>query len=182
MQSVAAIELETSAFPPAKAGACALKSAEPDYVPLINTAMDNQKLGVRQIAIKTGISKTRLGRILHRDPDQRAPMTLPEFQTILRALNMDLMHAIISVEMARDLELMGDERFTTLVTMLSTLFQGLPHRIIEALRELDGMDGTEIRKEWGGYFQAAVIRKMVGEISNVLRRRADDEDGNFFNL
>lgn len=103
-------------------------------------------------------------------------MTLPEFQSLLRSLNIDLMHAIISVEMARDLEVMNDERFATLVAMLSTLFKGLPHRLIEALQDLDGMDGSEIRKEWGTHFQSAVIKKMVTEISRILQRRAVLED------
>ena len=68
-------------------------------------------MGIRQMALRTNIKKSRLGVILHRDPTKRAPMTLPEFQSLLRSLNIDLMHAIISVEMARDLEVMNDERF-----------------------------------------------------------------------
>ena len=73
-------------------------------------------MGIRQMALRTNIKKSRLGVILHRDSAKRAPMTLPEFQSILRSLNIDLMQAIISVEMARDLELMGDERFATPVS------------------------------------------------------------------
>ena len=153
-----------------------------DYVPLIVRAMEAQDMGIRQMALRTSIKKSRLGVILHRDPTKRAPMTLPEFQAILRSLNIDLMQAIISVEMARDLQLMEDERFATLVAMLSTLFKGLPHRLIEALQELEGMDGSEIRKEWGTYFQSAVIKKMVAEISRILQRRAALEEGNDFAL
>jgi hypothetical protein len=138
--------------------------------------MEAQDMGIRQMALRTNIKKSRLGVILHRDPTKRAPMTLPEFQSLLRSLNIDLMHAIISVEMARDLEVMNDERFATLVAMLSTLFKGLPHRLIEALQDLDGMDGSEIRKEWGTHFQSAVIKKMVTEISRILQRRAVLED------
>lgn len=149
---------------------------DPDYVPLIARAMEAQDMGIRQMALRTNIKKSRLGVILHRDPTKRAPMTLPEFQSLLRSLNIDLMHAIISVEMARDLEVMNDERFATLVAMLSTLFKGLPHRLIEALQDLDGMDGSEIRKEWGTHFQSAVIKKMVTEISRILQRRAVLED------
>ena len=176
MQSVAVIEPESLTI----ATQCERDFAspgEPDYVPLIMRAMETQGLGIRQMALKVNIKKTRLGTILHRDATKRSAMTLPEFQSILRALNIDVMHAIISVEMARDLELMGDERFVTLVSMLSTLFNGLPHRIVEALRELEGLDGTEVHKEWGTYFQSAVIKKMVAEISMVLQRRSDLESG-----
>ena len=136
---------------------------------------DKRLLGLCRFSVPL-LLKPRLGVILHRDPTKRAPMTLPEFQSLLRSLNIDLMHAIISVEMARDLEVMNDERFATLVVMLSTLFKGLPHRLIEALQDLDGMDGSEIRKEWGTHFQSAVIKKMVTEISRILQRRAVLED------
>jgi hypothetical protein len=44
------------------------------------------------------------------------------------------------------------------------------------------MDGSEIRKEWGTYFQSAVIKKMVAEISRILQRRAVLEEGNDFAL
>lgn len=155
---------------------------DPDYIPLIVRAMEAQDMGIRQMALRANIKKSRLGVILHRDPHKRAPMTLPEFQAILRSLNIDLMQAIISVEMARDMELMGDERFATLVAMLSTLFKGLPHRLIEALQDLEGMDGSEIRKEWGTYFQSAVIKRMVAEISKILQRRASLEEGSDFTL
>lgn len=155
---------------------------DPDYIPLIARAMEAQDMGLRQMALRTNIKKSRLGVILHRDPAKRVPMMLPEFQAILRSLNIDLMHAIISVEMARDLDLIDDERFATLVAMLSTLFKGLPHRLMEALQELEGMDGSEIRKEWGTYFQSAVIKKMVAEISRILQRRAALEEGSDFAL
>lgn len=179
MQSVAVIDLESPAIANRRESDFA-SPGEPDYVPLIMRAMEAQDLGIRQMALKVNIKKSRLGTILHRDPTKRSAMTLPEFQSILRALNIDVMHAIISVEMARDLELMGDERFVTLVSMLSTLFNGLPHRIVEALRELEGLDGTEVHKEWGTYFQSAVIKKMVAEISMVLQRRSDLESGKVF--
>ncbi len=174
MSSLATIEMDSpSAEPP---------GSDPDYIPLIVRAMEAQDMGIRQMALRTNIKKSRLGVILHRDPTKRAAMTLPEFQSILRSLNIDLMHAIISVEMAREFELMGDERFATLVAMLSTLFNGLPHRLIEALQDLEGMDGSEIRKEWGTYFQSAVIKKMVAEISRILQRRAVLEEGSDFAL
>ncbi len=168
MSSLATIELD--------APGVATPGHDPDYIPLIVRAMEAQDMGIRQMSLRTNIKKSRLGVILHRNPAKRAAMTLPEFQSILRSLNIDLMHAIISVEMASDLKLMDDERFATLVAMLSTLFKGLPHRLLEALEDLEGMDGSEIRKEWGTHFQSAVIKKMVGEISRILQRRAAFEE------
>jgi hypothetical protein len=151
VSSLATIELD--------APGVATPGHDPDYIPLIVRAMEAQDMGIRQMSLRTNIKKSRLGVILHRNPAKRAAMTLPEFQSILRSLNIDLMHAIISVEMASDLKLMDDERFATLVAMLSTLFKG-----------------SEIRKEWGTHFQSAVIKKMVGEISRILQRRAAFEE------
>lgn len=168
MSSLARVEVDSPS--------AALPGEDPDYIPLIVHAMEAQDMGIRQMALRANIKKSRLGVILHRDPAKRLPMTLPEFQSILRSLNIDFMQAIISVELARDMELMDDERFGALVAMLSTLFRGLPHRLIEALQELEGMDGSEIRKEWGTYFQSAVIKRMVAETTKVLQRRAQLED------
>ena len=150
---------------PLEAGA----EAAADYVPMIMRAMEANDIGIRTMALRSGIKKSRLGTILHRDPEKRASMTLPEFQAILRALNIDLMQAVISVEMTREMELVQDDRFTALVAMLSTLFKGLPHRLVEALQELEGMDGSEIRSEWGTYFQSAVIKRMVSVARNSAR-------------
>lgn len=181
MQSVVAIDFESPAA--ARQDAPDLTSSgDPDYVQLIVHAMETQDLGIRQLALRVNIKKSRLGVILHRDPAKRSAMTLPEFQAILRALNIDVMQAIISAELARDPELSGDARFTALVAMLSTLFQGLPNRIVEALRELEGMDGSEVHKEWGTYFQSAVTKRMVSEVSRIVQRRAMLERGNDFSL
>ena len=151
--------------------------AAADYVPMIMRAMEANDIGIRTMALRSGIKKSRLGTILHRDPEKRASMSLPEFQAILRALNIDLMQAVISVEMTREMELVQDDRFTALVAMLSTLFKGLPDRLVEAGQELEGMDGSEIRSEWGTYFQSAVIKRMVTEITAVLQRRSQFGSG-----
>lgn len=142
-----------------------------DYVPLIMQVMAAQPLGIRSLALKANIKKSRLGAILHRDPAKRSAMTLPEFQSILRALNLDLMQVIISVEVARDLGELEDERFTALVAVLTSLYRGLPQRLIEGLREIQGMDGSEIRSEWGTVLQSALVKRMVAEVAGVLRRR-----------
>jgi hypothetical protein len=61
-----------------------------DYVPLILRAMACKKATQRKLAHLTGISKSRLGVLLHSKPEKRVTMTLPEFETILHALGMNL--------------------------------------------------------------------------------------------
>ncbi len=142
------------------------------YVSLIQHEMEIQHLGLRAMELKTRINRARLGRILHRDATKRHPMTLTEFQALLRGLDIDPFEAMVAVELAADLAIAQDERFAKLAVMLSTLFRGLPQRLVAALHDLDGMDGSEIRQEWGTYFQSAVVNRMVQEIGQILERRA----------
>ena len=146
--------------------------SEPDHVGLILHELEQRQLGLRRVELKTRINRARLGRILHRDPAKRMAMTLLEFRTILRALEIDPIEAIIALELVREMEPNQDARFAKVAVMLATLVRGLPHRLAEALRDLDGMDGTEIRQEWGTYFQKAIVNRMVHEVGQILDRRA----------
>lgn len=55
--------------------------------------------------------------------------------------------------------------------MLTELFKGLPAMLVSALDEIEGMDGTEVRKEWAGPLRQAVIEKLVKEVTAVMARR-----------
>lgn len=147
-------------------------ASEPDYVLLILQEMEARQLGLRRMELKAQINRARLGRILHRDAAKRSAMTLLEFRAILKALEIDPIEAIVAMELVRELEPTQDARFAKLATMLATLVRGLPQRLVEALHDLDGMDGTEIREEWGTYFQKAVVNRMVHEVVQILERRA----------
>lgn len=143
-----------------------------DFVPLILEAMSEQNIGQRKLALKTGISKTRLGLLLHSNPAKRAAMYLGEFQQILDALDINVVQVMIAVETYRDPKLFLDERFQTSIAMLTELFKGLPSMLVAALDEIEGMDGTEVRKEWAGPLRQAVIEKLVKEVGAVMARRA----------
>jgi hypothetical protein len=99
-------------------------------------------------------------------------MYLCEFQKILDALGINIVQAMIAVETYRDPKLFHDERFQTSIAMLTELFKGLPSMLVAALDEIEGMDGTEVRKEWAGPLRQAVIEKLVKEVSAVMARRA----------
>lgn len=143
-----------------------------DFIPLILAAMAEQGLRQRKLALKAGISKTRLGLLLHSDPTKRAPIYLCEFRQILDALNINIAQVMIAVETYQDPMLFHDERFQTSIAMLTDLFAGLPAMMVAALDEIEGMDGTEIRKEWAGPLRQAVIEKLVKEVGAVMARRA----------
>src|SRR3546814_4213897 len=65
----------------------------------------------RRLAHMTGISKSRLGLLLHSDPDKRSVMTLPELEKILHALGTNILQAYICIETFKGLELPDRERY-----------------------------------------------------------------------
>lgn len=151
-----------------------LEDKEPrDYVMMIRKAMAERGLHIRELSLRAGISKSRLGLLLHSDPRKRPNISLVEFQKILAAMGISIIQAIISVESQIDPDMLYDERFTTLLLMLSELFSGLPSRLIQALDEIEGIDGTEIRREWATPLKEAVVEKLVKEVTRILARRAE---------
>jgi hypothetical protein len=142
------------------------------YVTLIHQQMDVRRIGLRGLAATTHVGLSRLGRILHRDPAKRLQMTLLEQQAILHALDLDLIEATIAIEIFHHLDWVHDDRFAKLSSMLSMMIRGLPQIVIDALRDFDTMDGSEIRPEWGLLFQKGVTNKLVLEVGRILERRA----------
>lgn len=149
-----------------------VSDAQQDYIPLILEAMHRRNVGLRALALQTRICKSRLGLLLHRDAAKRSSMNLSEFHTILSALKIDPIQAIISVETLKDDELRNSARYASLIPMLCDMFHDLPANLIQALEEVEGMDGTEVRPEWAAVLQRAVIKRVVHEISAVASRRA----------
>jgi len=150
----------------------ALDGGRPDYIPMISQAMIDSHLPLRALALKTGISKSRLGLLLHRDAAKRPNMSLVEFQTILNAVGLSVIQAVIRVETIRDQALLRDERYATSFALLGSVFQDLPAKLIEALEELEGIDGSEIRQEWAEPLLAAVVERVVRAVTEVQARRA----------
>lgn len=145
---------------------------QPDIIPLILATMLDKDIGQRKLALKTGISKSRLGLLLHSNPGKRVIMSLCEFKRILDALDINIVQAMITIETFADQRLFLDERFVTSIAMLTELFKGLPAMLVAALDEIEGIDGTEVRKEWAGPLRQALVDKLVKEVSAVMVRRA----------
>ncbi|HEX7855099.1 MAG TPA: XRE family transcriptional regulator [Sphingobium sp.] len=144
-----------------------------DIIPLILAAMSENDIGQRKLALKTGISKSRLGLLLHSKPDKRGTMSLCEFKRILDALDINIVQAVIAIDACIDASFFQDQRFATSIAMMAELFRGLPAMLMAALDEIEGMDGTEVRKEWAGPLRQALVDKLVKEVSAVMTRRAE---------
>lgn len=165
MASLAGCAVQTATY-------CADTDEGRDYVPLILRTMARNDTAHRKLAGKTGISKSRLGVLLHRDPTKRATMSVGELETILRALDIDLVQACVLLETFPHDRLAENWRYVTLIEMLCEFFTHLPRRLIEVLDTLDGLDGSEIRKEWASPLQRAVIKRVADEVMAVADRRA----------
>lgn len=151
-----------------------------DYVDLILGVMRDKGVSLRALALRAGIGKSRVGNVLHNDPLKRSPMSLTELQALLRALDLDLLKAAICVETLRDKAVFTCPRYASLVPMLCAMFHDLPANLITALDDLQDMDGSEVRAEWAGPLQRAVIKRVIHEISAVANRRAALSDFSLF--
>src|SRR3546814_6184928 len=56
------------------------------------------------------------------------------------------------------------ERYATVISMLCEMFAGLPRKIIEALDEINGIDGSEVKRDWGAPLQKAVVKRVAEEV------------------
>ncbi|WP_162928308.1 XRE family transcriptional regulator [Sphingopyxis terrae] len=142
-----------------------------DLVPLIVNAMAEKNAGQRKLAVQSQISKSRLGLLLHSDPAKRATMSVPELRRILVALGIPLMQVAIAVDAPLVGPLFHDERFANSISMLIDAFKELPSMLVTALDEIEGLDGTEVRKEWAGPLRQAVVEKLIKEVTAVMARR-----------
>lgn len=150
------------------------------FVEVISTVMHQRNVGLRHVAAQSGLSKSRLGNLLHRDPDKRSEMSLAELQAILGALDLGLLQAVTFVEALHEGRLRQPARFAPLIPMLCAMFHHLPSRLMQALEDVDDMDGTEVRPEWAAALQRAVIKRVVHEINAVTSRRAALSDFSIF--
>lgn len=143
-----------------------------DYIQLILRIMAQHGTPQRVLANRTGISKSRLGALLHSNPAKRATMTVGELETILHALDTNLVQAFVHIETFPHARPADDVRHAHLITMLCDMFIPLPRKLIEVLDTLDGLDGSEVRREWASPLQKAVIKRIAQEVLAVTERRA----------
>ena len=164
------------------------------YIALIQRAMQAKDISLRSLSMRAGISKSRLGRILHSNCAERASITLSEFRVLLEALEIDLIQAIIKVESIRDQKVLADERYVALIAMLANLFKAAaietagvptlfaessqPDRLVQVLASEVGIDVdvvelfTESLTEpgEGADTYLAMMRENTARISEGLTR------------
>ncbi|AMK26052.1 hypothetical protein [Sphingobium sp. TKS] len=129
--------------------------------------IDGRKLTLRALSLACGINKSRLGRILHRNPLQRRAPQLTEIHRIFRALGISLIEASVNVE-AR---LCEEPEHRPLFKLLARFYVDLPRSIMQAIKEIHGVDGSFFKEEWSQSLTAGVTKKMMDTVLSMLARR-----------
>ena len=127
----------------------------------------------RQVAVKAGISRSRMGEILHRCAEKRSPMTLDEIAAVLDAIGASQLEATIAGE------LMGSATHTNInvqavsaiASLLSELLQGLPEQLADIIEHIDGLEYDDVRREHGRRVRALVVRVFTDEYTGMAQRR-----------
>ncbi|SEK04008.1 Cro/C1-type HTH DNA-binding domain-containing protein [Sphingobium sp. AP50] len=158
------------------------RASLPNFVPFILHVMARRRITLRQLGSKTGISKSRLGLLLHGTIERRATMSVDELQVILHALDYDVVHAYIQSKACEDLEVTQLDRHDPLISMLCDAFINLPRILISTLDDLDGVDGTEVRREWAGAIQRTVVSRLIDGVRDIMNRRARLAESEDFRL
>ena len=145
-------------------------------VPAIHEMLDERGWSLRELASRARISKTRMGSILHRQPDKRAVMQMPEFLSILHALDSELIHAWVATKRLEVIEL-EEEEFPDCSEFMIAFHKELP----KILKEYPELEGVVFRKEWTRPLLKILCKKIVrNELERQQRERrafeeSDDE-------
>jgi len=142
------------------------------YVDLVLRIMRIQRVSLRTLASLTGIGKSRLGLLLHRDPARRPSITFDELKALFVALEIDVFEAVICVEAFDDIDVLDSPRHRAVIALLRVVFRYLPVELIAALEDLDHIDDSDVRPEWAAGLQRAVVRRLVNEITRIAAERA----------
>ncbi|WP_375383198.1 hypothetical protein [uncultured Sphingomonas sp.] len=140
----------------------------PDYI-VAKLKLENRSQ--RWLADETGISRSRMQRLLCGDPAQRKPLRLQEKQAIFEALKVDEYAATLATElMGLDAE-SEFEATVAIASMLSGLFRGLMGQVATALRHIKGFEHHDIREEYGVVMKDAVVRTIQTNFQEIAARR-----------
>ena len=145
-------------------------------VPAIHEMLDERGWSLRELASRAQISKTRMGSILHRQPDKRAVMQMPEFLSILHALDSELIHAWVATKRLEVIEL-EEKEFPDCSEFMVAFHKELP----KILQEYPELEGVVFRKEWTRPLLKILCKKIVrNELERQQRERrafeeSDDE-------
>lgn len=143
----------------------------PGFVDFMLAKMDADNVSVRQIAQETGIKRSRLHNVLHRDAAKRHAIRLDEQLLILGVLGVTQLEAALANELLADVEVNNQKGITRIATMLSVLIHGLPAQIASVIDHIEGLEYDDVRKEHGLRLQATIVKIVRDQYTDIARRR-----------
>ena len=144
------------------------------YVPVIHRMMEKQGLRIRDLVPLTRISRSRLGRILHHDPEKRSSIQLAEFLSILHALGVQVDRDWIGLMQLKAAGLMQEEEGVDYSTFLIDFAEKMP----EMVKEYPILAGVPFRKEWTAPLITIMLKraaKAEAERQHRERHQFDDD-------
>ncbi|WP_132910737.1 hypothetical protein [Sphingomonas sp. BK235] len=132
-------------------------------------------VSVRNLAVSTGLKKSRLHEGLHRDIDKRIPLRVPEMKLVLDALGIDRNEAFYAREVLASVSDITFDEVIRVAAMLCEMNNGLPQEVITVIRAVDGLDLNDVRREHGTAARGLVVRLLGDRYTAVarLRRKTD---------
>ncbi|MET0376067.1 MAG: hypothetical protein ABW128_17645 [Rhizorhabdus sp.] len=140
-------------------------------VNFILARMSVRNLSRRQVAVITGIGRTRLQTILHAEVDKRSPMRMDEFHVILEKLGIGQLEAALAADVIDNQPDVTVEAVSSVVLMLAELMRGLPKELIGMVYHIDGLEHSDVRPEHGGHMRELVVRSLASHYRDIVNRR-----------
>ncbi len=152
--------------------------AETEYADFISLTMRQRGVSYRDVerASERKFSRSRLGRILNENRDKRFPIKLAEVQALLRILDIEHYQAAISIEMIKRSPPEEIDSISVIALMLSNALHGLPERILQLTRHIDGLDIGDILPNHGFLLQEEVLKKFEKKYRDMVERRIEREE------
>lgn len=143
----------------------------PQYIRLILEMMAAKDTAHRSLAEETGINKSRLGRILHKNPKKRLRMTVEELEGILSALGTNILKAFLRTDALQGLDPSDHARYDSVINLVGDIVENLGPELIKTLEEMEGLDGTEPQPHWAGILRKGWIEDISKAVAFVMGRR-----------
>lgn len=113
-----------------------------DVIDTIVRQVDGPGPSRRQIALATGMNRSRVQRILHREPAERLEPRISELNEICRAVGFSHCHAAVVEELI--LQKLHDQQLHEIAPFLSSLIQGLTSEVISRVVNIPGLECENI--------------------------------------
>ncbi len=140
------------------------------FVDFILHKMRAERLTYREVAMRTGLRRSRVHYTLHRDRGKRRPLRVDEIQALLTALGVTQLEATVAQEVL-SVDCVDMQVLDRLVGLIASIVSGLSIAIPDIVSDLEGLEWEDVRPEHGKFIQACIVRELTTTYSRMLQRR-----------